>query len=367
MPPPDIPPSIQKPQKSFQASFARNRHFCVMSARPRNDLDTDQRKKVREVTAPIFSSPSPAPHAISSRNPCACNRYSTPPRRAAAPIFFRSPSSNRADVLRHAAMRSTPEAVLKLLPGRRRGVVYVQHPMCRHQSALLARSCSRSSACAIAPGSIHPGPHAAGILPSAARPADPLAQNRPRQHQPARSPATALRAISSGSCRHAEAVNDASRFVDTASPRAPLGDRVHVADDFQPAPRPRDSFASKSIRFCPRTFNARTTERCPMPPPPPPSNPQIIFREIKNVAQARYVRRGVGSTLVKRSTGSSITRRKTSIGGCGDASRRLLPVNHANAISTLTRLPVNHMPRKKAVAQAYWSGPSAPACSRKIG
>ena len=187
MPPPDIPPSIQNPQKSRAELFlhACDERFGVVVAGPGDD----RLKRLEEIAGGGVAdgcamSPSFSAARISSRMPIACCRPAHSAS-AAQQVFLGDHLQNRPDVLRHAAVHQhqTVLQVLRAWPARHRAgprmlVVGQQAAAAdaEFRIALLGRG---------AVDEFHARPDAAGILPAAARPAEPFAEDRPGRDQPA--------------------------------------------------------------------------------------------------------------------------------------------------------------------------------------
>ena len=103
---------------------------------------------------------------------------------------------------------------------------------------------------------LHAGPYAAGILPAAAGTAEPFAEQRPRQHQPAfvlLQPPVQRPGLAGGA--HADGNERGQQVRGNGQPRT-LGDVVDVADDFQAAARP-DHTGEQVRQLLAGAFNAR--------------------------------------------------------------------------------------------------------------
>ena len=158
---------------------------------------------------------------------------------------------DRADVLRHAAV-DEHEAVLQLPARLRRdfrrdrgcGAAGISRPR------LMPNSGSPSPA-QHAFDQLHSRPNAAGILPAAARSAEPFAEQRARQHEP---PLVLLQrpgqrcGLAGGA--HAGATSAASRFVETAS-REPFGMLLTLLTISSPRPGPNNPRQQIGQALCP--------------------------------------------------------------------------------------------------------------------
>ena len=159
------------------------------------------------------------------------------------------------DVLRHAAV-DQHQAVLQLAAGLRRGVALVQDAVLRHQPAAADAELRVALAGEHAFDQLHAGPDAARVLPAAAGAAEPFAEQRARQHQPA----LVLLQLAGQRGRlaggaHADADQRGQQVRGDRQARA-LGDVVHVADDLQPAARP-DHARQQLGQALARAFDAR--------------------------------------------------------------------------------------------------------------
>ena len=97
-------------------------------------------------------------------------------------IFFRHHFQNRPDILRHAAMHED-KAVLQALARRFQHFVVGDDAMARQQTAATDAEFRVALFGADAFDQFHARPDAAGILPAAARPGQPFAQNGASRHE----------------------------------------------------------------------------------------------------------------------------------------------------------------------------------------
>ena len=138
--------------------------------------------KLRWVRAPIAADVAvlqPLQHVVQDANGFAAPG---PLGFRAQQVLFRHHLQNGADVLRHSAVHQH-QAVLQLLAGRRRNLVRTEDVVARQQAAAADPELRVALPGAHAVDQLDAGPHAARILPAAARAAQPLAQNGARRHQ----------------------------------------------------------------------------------------------------------------------------------------------------------------------------------------
>ena len=180
MPPPDMPPSIQKPQKSSPNVRARllDERLGEVIGRPGNDrLDrpvevprrSRRRARARRRRAGLPASSSKMPQCLPARCPF---------RLGAEQILLRDHVQDRADVLRHAAV-DEDEALLQAAARRRRERRSGPRMVWRgSKRPRLTPHSGSPSAAGDALDQLDAGPDAARVLPAAAGAAQPLAQDR---------------------------------------------------------------------------------------------------------------------------------------------------------------------------------------------
>ena len=267
MPPPDIPPSIQKPQKSSPkaASHLRDQRLGVVVGGPRDDR-LDRPAEIaggRLAERPDVALPERLDHLVEH------------PQRILPPVPFLLAAQqvllghhleDRPDVLGHAAVHQD-QRIQQRLPRRLGHLVAVEDPVARHQAPAADAELRIALARRHPADQLDPRPDAAGILPAAARAAEPLAEQRPREHDPAfvLLQRAGQRRAWPVARMHA-AISEPSRFVETAS-RDPFGMSLTQRDDLQPESRARPSAPAgrPARRPSPRSRAARSRRRSPPP------------------------------------------------------------------------------------------------------
>jgi len=219
--------------------------------------------------------------------------------------------------LRHAAV-DEHQALLQAFPRLFRNVVLIQNPVRRHEAAAADAKLGIAFRRDYAANQFHARPYAAGILPAAARAAEPFAQQRAREHKaPFLLLQRARQRLGLAGRPHADRNQRGEQVGRDRQARA-FGNIIDMADQFQSAPRPEDA-RQQVGQVESRPFNARRHNaggdhgRL--------QQTEIVARESKTAARLSRSAVAPRSTLVRRSTGSSITLRLTSTGGRGAVSR----------------------------------------------
>ncbi len=266
MPPPDMPPSIQKPQKSSPKASAGplDERLGVEVAGPGDDR-LDGLAEVRAWWPPRWPGRRPSGERRGSRRrmpPHAAARR--PLRLAAQQVFLGHHLQDRADVLGHAAV-DEDQALLQQPrgsaatrpPGRGSGGSGSRRPR-------LTPNSGSPSPAGDAADELHARPDAAGVLPAAAGAAEPFAEDRAGERPAALAPprAAARRASGPGRWRACSADQRGQQVGGDGQARA-LGDVVDRADQLQAAARaddPRQQVAPGSAPS-PRARAARCPRR----------------------------------------------------------------------------------------------------------
>src|SRR6185369_14840704 len=98
-------------------------------------------------------------------------------------VFFRHHFENRADVLRHAAM-DEHQTILKFLAHGERSLFLFENAMLWHEATSTDTEFGIALGGERAFDEFDSWPHAARILPAAARATEPFAKKSARQHEP---------------------------------------------------------------------------------------------------------------------------------------------------------------------------------------
>ena len=243
MPPPDMPPSIQKPQKSSPIS-ARTRRISVSVYRlPAHGMMVWMGpSKLRWVQAPMAADVAvlQVPHHLVEN----ADGFLPPAPLGlgAQQVFLRHHLQDGADVLRHPAVHQH-QALLELLAGLLRHLGQAEDSVIGQQAAAADAEFGIALLRAHAVNQLDARPHAARILPAAARARQPLAQNRARGHQ---APVVLFHAagervnLAGGAHAHGD---QASQQAGGYGQARALGNVVHLADDFDAVARPCPSAA----------------------------------------------------------------------------------------------------------------------------
>ncbi len=182
-----------------------------------------------------------------------------PFRVAAQQVFLGDHLQNGADILRHAAV-DEDEAVLQLAARLGRGIALVEDAVLRHEPAAADAALRVAFAGEHAFDELHARPNAARVLPAAAGAAEPFAEQRARQHQPALVLLQLARQRGRLAGRaHADADQRRQQRRRDRQTRA-FGDVVDAAGDFQAAPRP-DNARQQFGQALARSLDARAA-RC---------------------------------------------------------------------------------------------------------
>ncbi len=161
---------------------------------------------------------------------------SLPFRFPAQQVFLGDHFEDRPHVLRHAAVHQD-QAVFELLSGARWHFFVGEDVMARQQTTAADAEFRVGLRREYSLDHFHPRPHAAGILPAAARTAQPFSQNRPSRHQAAlilfeRSRQRAH--LTGGAHRDRD---DGSQQIGGNRQAGAFGDSAHVGDDLQAVAR----------------------------------------------------------------------------------------------------------------------------------
>ena len=245
IPPPDIPPSIRKPQKSSpSAAFASRMIDSVNALLTQGMIPLSGPSQFRVVSAPSARTSAGSTAAtISSKIsqrllpglPLARgsrSRYFSVTMFRIGPTFWAIPPWTRTRLSRQG-LRGSPGATRPRPAARRRAARCAG----RSRPRLTPHSGSRLAG-RHAVDELDAREDAARVLPAAARAAEPLAEDRPGDdhprllgvERPGQVPRLAGRP-------HQEADQRGEQVRRDRQPR-PLGDVVDLADDLQPEPRP---------------------------------------------------------------------------------------------------------------------------------
>ena len=184
IPPPDIPPSIQKPQKSGPNwSRAAAISDSVKAFVAAGMMVWIGPAKFRVVAPPsAWTSPRSRAPAISSKMPERLLPGGPLPL-LAEQVLLGHHLQDRADVLGHPAV-DEHQAVFEPSAGVGGNAVRAEDGVPRQQPAAADAELRVALGGERPLDQLDPRPHAAGVLPPAAGPAEPLAEDRPRRDQP---------------------------------------------------------------------------------------------------------------------------------------------------------------------------------------
>ena len=257
MPPPDMPPSIQKPQKSAPNCRPHliDQRLGVEVARPGDD-GLDRPEEVARGRGADGRDVAASQERRGFRRGCAALRCRAAHSGfGAQQVFLGHHLEDRSDVLRHAAV-DEDQAVLQLSRASRRRRRRGQNVVARQQAAPADAVFRIAWPSRDAFDELDARPDAAGILPAAAGAAEPLAQDGARGDEPAlgfRQWAVERLGLPGGP--HADGDQRGEQVGGDRQARA-LGDAVDAADELQPMPGPDD--ARQQIgQALPGTFDAR--------------------------------------------------------------------------------------------------------------